>query len=90
MVVRLRHIPATNTQVRTCPTEKSYIRKEERRQEGDHKGVVGALLLSGKFEMNGYLIGVGGFHGENKGSGSAESSHGLKGPFCSSISDGGL
>ena len=53
-------------------------RKEERRQEGDHKGVVGTLLLSGKFEMNGYLIGVGGFHGENKGSGSAESSHGLR------------
>ena len=27
-----------NTQVRTCPTEKSYIRKEERRQEGRSQG----------------------------------------------------
>jgi len=57
-----------------------------RRSHGCRRNAV----LSGKFEMNGYLIGVGGFHGKNKGMRLRRVKSRAEGPFCSSISDGGL
>ena len=74
VVVRLRHIPATTTpRYARAPRRNLTFERKKGGKKGDHKGIVGTLFLSGKFEMNGYLIGVGGFHGENKGNAAAPS-----------------